>query len=220
MKKILTTVAWVIFFIPGIYLFATWKNLPASIPMHYNLDGEVDRFGNKNELALLVLILTVVNIGVYLLLTNVHRIDPKKYGLENKDRMQRMAITVSVFIAALQCVFIYSSVNNVTDFIPGIIFSGVGLLFSFLGNYMYNIKPNYFAGFRLPWTLENETNWKKTHQLAGKLWFTGGILIALISLFLSFKTSVIIFLIITAILVIIPAVYSYRMYKKQKMHGN
>ncbi|MDQ2752120.1 MAG: SdpI family protein, partial [Bacteroidota bacterium] len=35
-----------------------------------------------------------------------------------------------------------------------------------MGNNFYNIKPNYFAGYRLPWTLESEENWRKTHHLA------------------------------------------------------
>ena len=32
----------------------------------------------------------------------------------------------------------------------------VSLLFTFLGNLMYNIKPNYFIGIRLPSTLEKK----------------------------------------------------------------
>jgi len=216
MKKTLTTIVWIILLVPVIYLSAIWQNLPASIPMHFNLEGEVDRFGKKAELIFLVLIISVINIGVYLLLSNAYRIDPKKNAPENKDRMQRMAFVVSIFISATLCMIIYNTANASMKFMPGIILSGVGVLFSFLGNYMYNIKPNYFAGLRLPWTLENEENWKKTHQVAGKLWFAGGIIIVIISLLLPFKACMIVFLIITAIITIIPVVYSYRIYKQQK----
>jgi hypothetical protein len=47
--------------------------------------------------------------------------------------------------------------------------AGVGLMLAVVGNYIYNIKPNYFAGIRLPWTLHNDENWKRTHLLGGKL---------------------------------------------------
>jgi uncharacterized membrane protein len=81
---------------------------------------------------------------------------------------------------------------------------------------MHNIKPNYFAGIRLPWTLENEENWKKTHLLAGKLFFAGGLLIAILCLLTPVIISIILFITITIIVTIIPGVYSYRLYKKQK----
>jgi uncharacterized membrane protein len=81
---------------------------------------------------------------------------------------------------------------------------------------MHNIKPNYFAGFRLPWTLENEDNWRKTHLLGGKLWFVGGLFIAVICLLLPPVASMVAFFTIMFTVVLIPAIYSYRLYKKQK----
>lgn len=220
MKKILSIIVWFIFLVPGIYLLSIWQTIPAKVPMHYNLEGEADRYGNKTELVLMLAIITGVNIGVYLLLSNVHRIDRKKYAQENKDRMHRMAFVVSVFISALLCILIYSSANEMSSikFLPGIVFSAIGILFSFIGNYLYNIKPNYYAGFRVSWTLNNEENWKKTHHVAGKLWFIGGLLIAILCLLLPLKASIITFFIATAILVVIPGVYSYRLHKKQLIH--
>jgi uncharacterized membrane protein len=216
MKRIISILVWFIILVPGIYLSAIWQKLPAKVPIHFNLKGEVDRYGSNTELLVMVLIITAVNIGVYLLLINAYRIDPKKYAQDNKDRMQRMALGISFFISALLCVIIYSISNHPVKFIPGLIFSGVGLLFSFIGNYMHNIKPNYFAGIRLPWTLENEDNWRKTHLLGGKLFFAGGLLIAVICLLTPFVISVIVFFAITITITVIPCVYSYRLFKNQK----
>ncbi len=216
MKKILSIAVWIIFLAPLIYLFIIWQNLPVKVPMHYNLNGVIDRYGSKNELLLMALIITGVNIGTYFLLSNVHRIKPIRNGLENKDRMQRMAFVISVFLASVLCVIIYSSAHASIEFVPGIILSGVGLLLSFIGNYMYNIKPNYFAGLRLPWALKNEDNWRKTHHLGGKLWFIGGLLMTIAGLFLPFKWGMIVFCIVIVILIIIPTVYSYNLYKQQK----
>ena len=216
MKKIATSLVWLIFLVPGIYLFAIWQKLPAKVPMHFNLKGEVDRYGNPGELLMLVTIVSIVNIAVYLLLANAHRIDPKKNAPDNKDRMQRMAFAISVFISAVLCAIIYGTFHQPTSLPLGFIFAGVGLLFSFIGNYMHNIKPNYFAGFRIPWTLENEDNWRKTHSLGGKLFFAGGLLIAITCPLLPAVMSFIVFAVITIIMLIIPFVYSFRLYKKQK----
>jgi uncharacterized membrane protein len=219
MKKILNALIGVIFLAPFLYLGYTWKSLPAKLPIHYNLKGEADRFGGPVDLLIMALVITAVNIGVYFLLRNAHRIDRRRNAKENVDSMHRIAFVVSVFVSAVMCLIIYSSANHVNSInsFSGIIFSGIGLLFSFIGNYMYNIKPNYIAGLRLPWTLKNEENWKKTHHLGGKLWFFGGLIIAIICLGLSFKSAIIVFFIAIAILVTIPVVYSYRLYKKNRI---
>ena len=52
------------------------------------------------------------------------------------------------------------------------------LLFVLMGNYLSTVKLNYFVGVRTPWTLESARVWAKTHRLAGKLFFWGGLLAA------------------------------------------
>jgi uncharacterized membrane protein len=97
------------------------------------------------------------------------------------------------------------------------LFAGMGFLWAILGNYMHNLKPNYFAGLRLPWTLENEDNWRMTHLLAGKLWFVGGIIIGIAWLFVSLTVGLIITFALFLPMVFIPMIYSYRMYQKNKL---
>jgi uncharacterized membrane protein len=118
------------------------------------------------------------------------------------------------------CLIIYSSTRGSIEISIGLVFSGVGLLLAFIGNYFPNLKPNYFAGLRLPWTLENEDNWRKTHRLAGKIFFAGGLLLAVTCLFTPPVVSIIIFFTGTITMVVIPCVYSYRLYKKQQLTEN
>jgi uncharacterized membrane protein len=214
MDKILRKLVWFILLVPTAYLVISWKTLPASVVMHFNWKGEADRFGDKNELGLMVLALTGVSLLVYLLLLNIQRIDPKRYAKENNDRMQRLGFGMVVFIAAIQCMIIFSSIHGNLNF--RLMLPALGLLFAFIGNYMPNIKPNYFAGFRLPWTLENEENWRKTHLLVGKLWFSGGLLTAVLCIFLPAKPGFIVFIGIMTIITIIPIIYSYRLFLEQK----
>jgi uncharacterized membrane protein len=81
---------------------------------------------------------------------------------------------------------------------------------------MQNIKPNYFAGFRLPWTLESESNWRKTHHLAARIWFWGGLLIVLVGVLLPLKKGMFVVFGCLFVMAIIPIVYSYRIFKKEK----
>jgi uncharacterized membrane protein len=216
MDKFLRTVIWPILLLPAVYLAIVWNKLPKTIAIHFDFKGNADKYGNKNELLLAAVVMIGMSAIVYLLLSNIYRIDPKKYAAENKARLQRMGFAVGVFISTVLCLIIYSGVTGEMRFNTRFIFSGVGLLFALIGNYMHTIKPNYFAGFRLPWTLENEDNWKKTHLLAGKLWFIGGLLIAVVSLLVPANIAIIVFYAIMLPLVIIPCVYSYRLFQKEK----
>ena len=220
MNKYFKILIWPIAIIPLIYLLVIWKSLPEKIAMHFDLQGHPDRYGNKTELLLMVAILGLISIGLFFLLSNIYRVDPKKYAAENKDRLLRMAFVISIFMSALSCFIIYSSAKEGFELGVRYVFAGVGLLFSFIGNYMHTIKPNYFAGFRIPWTLNNEENWRKTHLLAGRLWFAGGLVIAIVCFLLPNAISVIAFFTITMTLVVIPLVYSYRLYKAAKLLNN
>ena len=94
--------------------------------------------------------------------------------------------------------------------------AGMGLLWCILGNYMYNIKSNYFIGIRLPWTLNDENNWKQTHRLAGKLWFAGGLLIILSAFILPSTVTNYLFIVVTVLIILIPVIYSYNYFRKHK----
>ena len=216
MNKTLNTLILPILAAPLAYLALVWNKLPEKVAIHFNLEGTADDFGSKQELVLMAVILTAVNAGVYLLLNNIYRIDPKRGAGENKSRLQKIGFAVCVFVSAMLCMIIYTSMHTGKKFNTQFIFAAVGLLFSFIGNYMHTLKPNYFAGLRLPWTLENEDNWRKTHFLAGKLFFAGGLLIAVICLFTPVIFSIIAFFTICTIIVVIPCIYSYKLYKQHQ----
>jgi uncharacterized membrane protein len=214
MKNILSKLVWPIALIPGLYLAIAWNSIPETVAMHFDLNGNPDRWGSKRELLGTTAILFVMSLFVYFLLTNIYKIDPKKYAAENKDRLRRIAFAVVIFVTGISTVIIYHAQSGSLKMSMGLILAGVGLLFSFIGNYMPNLKPNYFMGLRLPWTLENEDNWRKTHSLAGKLWFAGGLSLAVICLFLPNKIGLIVFFVVMIVITVIPIVYSYKLYKE------
>ena len=217
MEKILQKIIWIFVAVPAIYLSISWKSIPESVPLHFTLNGDIDRYGSKNELLLMTFILTALSITVYLLLPQVYRFDPKRHAAENKSRLHRIAFCISVFIAAVSCLVIYSTIKGNAQFGTRLIMSGAGLLIAIAGNYIYTIKPNYYAGIRLPWTLNNDENWRRTHLLAGKLFFVSGLIVAVASLFTSLTVSIIILLAIMLVTATIIGVYSYRLHKRGLM---
>ncbi len=201
--------------IPLIYLGGIYNSLPETIPLHFDINGKADGFGSKSKLWFVVILMTVVSAGTYLLITNLPKIDPKKTAGQSPELYHKIAIVLVVFLCALNIVIIYSSVSGSFK-MSKLLIPLLGLMITLLGNYMHSIKPNYFVGFRTPWTLENEDNWRKTHQLVGKLWVPGGILITILTLLLPAKAGFIVFLSIMGVITIIPGIYSYLYFKKNQ----
>jgi uncharacterized membrane protein len=88
--------------------------------------------------------------------------------------------------------------------------------FAIMGIFMPRLKQNYMAGFRLPWTLEDEQNWEYTHSLAGKYWLYGGLLQGITAVLLQGKWIFITFMLILAVMIIAPLIHSFTFFKKHK----
>ncbi|MGZ8549326.1 MAG: DUF1648 domain-containing protein, partial [Chitinophagaceae bacterium] len=80
MNKYFKILIWPIAIISLLYLFIIWETLPEKIAMHFDLQGKPDRYGDKSELLLMIAILCVMSIALFFLLSNIYRIDPKKYA--------------------------------------------------------------------------------------------------------------------------------------------
>ncbi|HAI83942.1 MAG TPA: hypothetical protein DCL43_09755 [Chitinophagaceae bacterium] len=203
----------VLLLLPLCYLWYLYPTLPNTIPMHYNLQGEVDRWGHKSEMWFAASILSVVGIGSYFLVYYAAKIDPKKMIGNNPALTGKMAVLLATFMTALN-LFIIHSTTQTTLHTPQVLFVGVGLLFTTLGNFLSSIKPNYFIGVRTPWTLENNDVWRRTHRFTARLWFAGGLLASLVTLILPTSVANTAFISIMFLLVVIPIAYSYIIFPK------
>jgi uncharacterized membrane protein len=202
---------------PAVLAAILYAGLPESIPVHFNAAGQADKFDHKSSIWVHTSILFVIGLGVYLLVSNIHKIDPKKTASISTDTYKTIAMIVVVFLALINTVIVLSMSNTFKNFnIIKLVLPSVGLLIAVMGYFMRNIKPNYFIGLRLPWTLEDEDNWAATHQLAAKLWVPSGIVMAVSSLIFPFMTSFIITMALTMVIVLIPSIYSYRFFKNKK----
>ncbi len=206
-----TFLALIISTIPFIYLFFIWGSLPEIVPTHFGIDGKPDHFGAKQQLLIVPILLSVMSIGIYFLFKNIDKIDPKQAAKMSKDVFDKLGLTMVIFLNSIAISIIHSTISHE---IGNLLFIVMGLFFIILGNLMHSLKPNYFIGLRLPWTLENEDNWRKTHQLASKIWFAGGLFILISALLLPIKMMFILMIISVLIMALIPTIYSYRLFKK------
>ena len=198
---------------PFIYGALIFPQLPSRIPTHFNIEGKADAWGGPSSIFLGPGIMGAVSIFVYVLLSNLKKFDPKKYDEANDTLYKDFAVLTVVFLSILSLIIIYSSTHADEINVGQLILPLVGLSFAGLGWYMPKFKQNYFVGFKLPWTLENVDNWNETHKVAGKIWIYGGLFQVVVTFLLPMKFGFIGFILATAVMVIIPSVFSYRMFR-------
>jgi len=171
---------------PFIVLAIYWNDLPSRIPVHWNIRGEIDGWSGKIP-GLFLLPLTM--LGVVTLLHILPRFDPRLQRTTGAEsRMPAVLPIIRVaFLALFNTIFFVQIGASLGKTVAAgrIIMTCVLLFFVVLGNYLGNVRPNYFIGIRTPWTLENPETWRATHRLGGRLMFFGALILLVGQLFLS-----------------------------------
>ena len=199
--------------IPFLYAYYLYPNLPNKIPIHFNIEGKVDGWGSRESIFLMPFVMGLVSVFVFFTLTNIKKIDPKRKASVDNGIYKIFALFTVVFLTCLSIVILYGTAHLEIK-ISQLLVPLLGIAFAGMGIYMPKLKQNYFLGFKLPWTLDNEENWNATHKLAGKIWLVGGLLQALLAIFLKGQALFIAFIFITSVMVLIPVAYSFWMFKK------
>lgn len=202
-------IAYVAILLPVIYLGAIYSSLPQTVPVHWDLEGKTDGWGDKSMLWLTILLLPVL---IYVIFCFVTKVDPKR-EIKNNTSLQRLKILLTVLMSLLCCYIIYSAKSQKISLPPFVI---IGLVFIIMGNYMYSIKPNYFIGIRTPWTLENEEVWRKTHRISAPVWMIAGMALCLVSLFAPYSMAALACTAISLAVALFSVIYSYMAWKKLK----
>lgn len=182
-----------------------WSHAPDRIPVHWNMHGEVDRYGGKAEGLLL---LPAISFGLYCLLLFIPRLDPGKENYKLfAGAYYGIRLSIQVFFVILYgAIFLTAFGYEVS--VGKIVFVSVGALFVVLGNVMGKLRPNWFAGIRTPWTLSSKLSWTKTHR-AGGWTFVGIGLAAIAAAFFDAKWALFTFIGGAVIGVLGLVVYSY-----------
>ena len=182
-----------------------WDMLPQQIPSHWNVAGEVDQWSDK---AFVVFGFPLILLAAQWLCSLGTSADPKKAN--HSGKVLNIVLWVIPAISILLLTITYLTALGMDIRIEVIMPLFFGFVFTIIGNYMPKCKQNYTVGIKIPWTLNSEENWNRTHRFAGRLWLVCGIIIMLTVFFGGF----VIFVGITLIMVLAPIIYSYTLHRK------
>jgi|SRR5665213_2283765 len=204
-------IIWLLILLPFIYVLVIWNKVPDIVPTHFNYKGVPDDYSGKT---FALLLLPVMNLIIYFILFYIPRIDPrrKNYAFFGSS-YQNIRLLIHMLLAGI-FIFITQTTSGGAPLKMNAFFSGILLFFALLGNYLRTVRSNFFVGIRTPWTLSSDLVWRKTHELAGKIWFYSGIILAIAVFFLPQVVATIVMFSGIFLMAIIPIVYSYIEYKK------
>ncbi|MBW7913049.1 MAG: SdpI family protein [Taibaiella sp.] len=202
--------------IPIAYLLVQWNTIPARVALHFGPDGKPDRYGGKPELLVSIVMMTIIGLLCYALVTNAHKLDKKKFKDGKPPIFDTIALATMTLISVLSLAIVINSIHPDIVLLGKVVMPAIGLFFVFMGNVMYNIRPNSFVGVRVPWTLKDEDNWKKTHRVSARLFFVGGLLITLVALFFDTRVASMFTTGVSLVIALASVLYSYLYYKNNK----
>lgn len=191
--------------LPVVLAAVLYDRLPDSIAVHFNNAGTPDGFLPK-ALAVfgLPVLFAAINAYVHFRLNK----DPKNEKVSSALKLLSMwALPLVSTVLMPITMFIAMGADIPVIMITGAI---VGIVITLCGNYLPKCRRNYTAGIRLPWTLESEENWNKTHRFTGFVWVLGGLVFTAAAFFSAIYVTVGVIILLVAL----PVIYSYSAYKK------
>ncbi len=195
----------IIILIPVLIGLMLWKRLPDEIATHWNAEGIADGFSSK---PVAVFGLPALLLVIHWLSVAVAGADPKAKNINGKPIALVLWICPILSLVLMSISYATALGYNVSvDMIMPLV---LGVMFIAIGNYLPKCKQNYTVGIKVPWTLNDEENWNRTHRFAGIIWVIGGVII----MATAFLGSFVVFMPVMIIMTIAPMVYSYLYYRK------
>ena len=191
--------------LPIVAGFILWDRLPEQIPSHWNIAGEIDGWSSKSFTVFGIPLILLAAQWLCVLGTSA---DPKKAN--HTKKILPLVLWIMPVLSALLHTIVYATALGKQVSVEIIIPLFVGLLLAVVGNYLPKCKQNYTIGIKIPWTLNSEENWNRTHRFAGRLWVICGLAIAATA----FLGNVWLCLIFFAVMVAGPLIYSFVLHRK------
>ena len=182
-----------------------WDQLPDSFTTHWGVDGQPDGWSSKTFAVFFIPVFLVVMQFFCVWIT-----ERTNRGNEQSPKVMNLIFYIMPVLSVLVNGMMYAGALGKSWDWTAMMPIVLGLLFAIIGNYMPKCKQNYTIGIKIPWTLNSEENWSRTHRFAGWLWTFCGIALMLTGIIGGFW----IFLFVVLLMVFAPILYSYLLFRK------
>ena len=225
MKKVM----WFISLIPLVVTSFILQFFPDKIPMHYDLEGNIDRWGNKAESLIFPIIILFISLFwtlfIYHFEKKIKTAKTEKDVMEAKSNAKILSIVgicMAVMFSFMHFFSMYSSyVEAIEEMehakvnIANVSCVLLGIMFIVLGNFIPKTKKNGTVGVRTVWSMYNDNTWRKSNLFGGAAMVIIGVLTIITSIFVSGGVSTVLMLVYLLIFVIATVAYSKKVYNQE-----
>lgn len=215
---------WIIAIIPLIITMMLLPSMADTVPAHYGINGEVDRYDSKYVMLIFPLIIIAVVVMRDVMPRWMPRDDEAQQA--NKQVINKMIVPIVLVLSGLNLMTLwlaYFRIENIYTTsinVPQLIFAGLSLLFVVIGNLLPKTKPNHYVGIRMPWTVNYPDVWYKTHRFGGFVMTAWGVVGLAMALFVP-DPIVAAYGVLggTLTMITVIVVYSYVQYRRLILRG-
>lgn len=205
-------------FLPLVIAVIVLPFMPEQIPAHYNFAGEIDRWGSRFE----TLIFPAATIGMGFFMLWMAKIAKKdeENGNNNEKIVFYTGMGILVWFTIQHCYSIYKcfAVAENPEVTPGdvnqLICILLGISMVIMGNFMPKLRNNGMIGLRTPWSMKNDTTWKKSQIFGGISFIICGALMVVLGIFMEGYAAMCAALGLLIADTIICVIYSYKIAQK------
>ncbi len=188
------------------------------IPLEWSLDGEVMRIGSPKPI---ILVMPLIMMGSLCLIAYMMRFKRYQKGLESHGTiLTTLMFATTLGMILIQGSIILSAFGLITG-PPHWSLGIVGVMFILIGNYLPKTRANALIGYRLPFIMNDEVIWRKTHRFAAPILILGGLYLTILGLraetFTDIQTR---FFTAIFVIILVPLAYSLLIWsRRQKFHS-
>ena len=213
------TLYFILMFLPLLVTLIALPFLPESIPAHYNLAGEIDRWGSKYES--LIFPAFIIGIGFFMLWMAKVSAKQEENGKNNEKIVFYTGMGLSVFFTVEHCYFLYkdfaaakSMSFSGTGDVNQLICILLGISLVIMGNFMPKLRNNSIIGLRTSWSTKNDITWKKSQIFGGASFMIIGVLTVIAGIFFEGYTTMFIALGLLVTDTVVCVIYTYKVAQK------
>ena len=150
-----------------------WRYGPTGpLPMHLNVYGGVDGWGDRTSVAALVAFAALGFALLYgVLVWMAQGRAPDAPGRRGLRATRLVLLCVAVMIAGLTVEMAYGDFSSPAGGARRVTTAILALIFLVVGALMGKAGPNPFIGMRTYWTFKSRHAWDKSNRLLGRLYF-------------------------------------------------
>ncbi len=200
-NKRLPKILWVLLIMPLVSSIILYTRLPERMPIHWDINGEIDQYVHKFIGAFFIPALSIIFLLTYIPLIPkaiFHKAPKIYYSIASVITILFFGMHIAIISISLGADFL--RMDLVAKFI-------LGLAIVIFGNFMPKLKPNEKELSQSTWIL-------KAQRHGGYVWFVSGIIFMILA-FIPGTVSAIIYFSILTIISVEPILYAYVRYGRK-----